>query len=584
MFYVKDHKTGYLFDPWEKILEKKRRHLMETSWAGFFRREVLAHLPVGKLKKHFCDNFGRPTKELFVVCGVLILQQALDLSDEETIAQLAFNMQWHYALDITDHSDQSTYMCPKTLWNMRTLFTEHQLEKVLFSEVTGELARQFDVDTDKQRLDSVHIQSNMRRLGRIGILSKSVNKFLVNLRRQHKELFFGLEEEVVKRYLTKKNLSCFSRVKPSESKKTLQSVASDLYYLITCFQGNEEVKQMSSYRLLERVLSEQCEVKEVDGKAEVSVKPSKEVPSDSLQNPSDPDASYDGHKGQGYQVQVMETYSDAEDDSPKLNLITHVAVEPAHNSDANALAGAISDVQKRGLCPSELLSDSLYGSDENCEKAQKENGVKVISPTMGTPSKEKGLTLEDFELSSEHSIVKCPAGDAPQQCLTLKSSKKAMFSLELCSNCARVKECPVKQEKKHYSLRYDDKRMRLALRRQQEATDEFRDRYRWRAGVEATMSEYDRKTGVKRLRVRGLAAVRLYATLKALGVNIFRAARVRAGIRKRRKEKNRVVLVFVEVIAVIMKRFKNFFGKIPPNHRRLVTLPKSSRFQLKFDP
>lgn len=582
MFYTKDHKTGYLFDPWEKILGKKRRHLMETSWAGFFRRDVLSHLPVQKLKKHFCDNFGRPTKELFVVCGVLILQQTLDLSDEETISQLAFNMQWHYALDITEQSDQATYMCQKTLWNMRTLLTEHKLEKVLFSEVTDEIARQFGVDPDKQRLDSVHIQSNMRRLGRIGILSKTINKFLVNLRRGHKELLAGMEEKVVKRYLTKKELACFSRVKPSESKKTLQSVASDLYYLITCFQGNEEVGDMSSYRLLKRVLSDQCEVKEVDGKTEVSVKPSEEVASDSLQNPSDPDASYDGHKGQGYQVQIMETYSeDAQDDATRINLITHVAVEAAHNSDANALAGAISDVQKRDLKPKELLADSLYGSDENCENSLHEKGVKVISPTMGTPGKQ-GLTLENFELSGDHKIIKCPAGYTPLQSLTLRSSKKAMFSPELCGNCARLEECPVKREKKHYALKYDDKRMRLALRRQQEETDEFRDRYRWRAGVEATMSEYDRKTGVKRLRVRGLAAVRFSATLKALGVNIFRAARVRAVILKGKEGNNRIIWVFVEVVVVVQRRLNKIFGEIITKFRSIGNVTEIFSFSAKI--
>jgi hypothetical protein len=44
------------------------------------------------------------------------------------------------------------------------------------------------------------------------------------------------------------------------------------------------------------------------------------------------------------------------------------------------------------------------------------------------------------------------------------------------------------------------------------------------------MSEYDRRTGVKQLRVRGLKAVKFCATLKALGVNIFRAAAIRAVI------------------------------------------------------
>jgi hypothetical protein len=43
-----------------------------------------------------------------------------------------------------------------------------------------------------------------------------------------------------------------------------------------------------------------------------------------------------------------------------------------------------------------------------------------------------------------------------------------------------------------------------------------------------TMSEYNRRTGVKHLRVRGLNAVRFCATLKAIGVNIFRAAAFRA--------------------------------------------------------
>ena len=40
------------------------------------------------------------------------------------------------------------------------------------------------------------------------------------------------------------------------------------------------------------------------------------------------------------------------------------------------------------------------------------------------------------------------------------------------------------------------------------------------------MSEYDRRTRVKRLRVRGLSAVRFCATLKAAEINFFRAVAV----------------------------------------------------------
>ena len=130
---------------------------------------------------------------------------------------------------------------------------------------------------------------------------------------------------------------------------------------------------------------------------QVTVKEPKQIPSDSLQNPSDPDASYSGHKGQGYQVQVMETYTDTDDPEQKaqtLNLITHVEVERAHESDANALIPAIESAQERELAPKELLADSLYGSDENVETA-KDKGVDVISPPMGS-EKEGTLGLSDF--------------------------------------------------------------------------------------------------------------------------------------------------------------------------------------------
>jgi hypothetical protein len=40
---------------------------------------------------------------------------------------------------------------------------------------------------------------------------------------------------------------------------------------------------------------------------------------------------------------------------------------------------------ERNLAPQEVLADSLYGSDENCEAA-KEMGVEVVSPVMGTPT------------------------------------------------------------------------------------------------------------------------------------------------------------------------------------------------------
>ena len=276
MIHIKDHKQGHLFDPW-RFLSPKRRQLLDQSWAGLFKEQILCELPVSKLAPFFNDTFGRPTKELHTVLGVLVLQQSLDLDDEQTIDQLAFNIQWHYALNITEESDSAKYFCPKTLWNMRSIAVENGLEALLFDGITNKLADIFNVNTGKQRIDSVHIKSNMRRLGRIGIFSKSMHKFLVNLKRGYKQQFETVDKAIIDKYLSEKALGCFSMVKPSESKKTLASVADDLFHLVEQFKDCEQVSAMHSYKLLERILKEQCNLDVSDDNKSVAVKKPKEI-------------------------------------------------------------------------------------------------------------------------------------------------------------------------------------------------------------------------------------------------------------------------------------------------------------------
>ena len=534
MFFTKDHKTIPLFDPWA-CLGPKRRRLMEESWAGLFRKEIFDELPISKLRPFFSSGTGRPSKELYTAAGAIVLQQMHDLSDEETVYQVAFNQQWQYALDIRQTSDEATYICEKTLWNMRSIMMEHGLDESVFQGVVEKLGRVFGVDFSRQRLDSVHIQSNMKRLGRIGIVARSIRGFLVNLKRQHLELVKQVSREIIEKYVAEKAMGCFSLVKPSESQKTLEGVCRDLFALVSQFTAEPVVTTMHSYKLLERVLREQCTVVEAQGDDscdQVAVRANKEICSDSLQNPSDPDASYDGHKGQGYQAQIMETYTQEEDPEKKaatLNLITHVVLEPAHKSDAHAVMPALESTQARGIAPKEVVCDSLYGSDENIEKAQ-EQGVEILSPVMGSGSQDTE-SLGMFQYGDTGEVTVCPRGNKPLQVKERKHRHTAVFSCEQCGSCLVFEQCAVKKGKRFYYLRYDDKARRCAQRRATQETAEFKDRYRWRAGVEATMSVLDRRTGLKHLRIRGLKAVRFCAVLKAAAINIIRATAVRRALR-----------------------------------------------------
>jgi hypothetical protein len=521
MIYIKDHKTPDMFDPFP-FLGPKRKERMEASWAKIFREHILTTLPVEKIFSKYDPVFGAPTKELYAMLGLMVIQQMHDMTDEEAVDQFAYNIQWHFALNITSMADADTYVSPKTLWTMRDMLIERNLYKDIFEDVAKKLAEVFNVDVSKQRFDSVHIFSNMRHLGRIGLFVKTIKKFLVNLKRHHEDLYESLETVLTDRYMTKQGESVFSMVKPSESINTLAKLADDAFTLVERFRGNDPVVTMTSYQLLARLLKEQCIVERVDTHTtQVSVKANKDVPSDSLQNPSDPDAGYDGHKGKGYQVQVAESYSPTEDTNT-LNLITSVIVEPAHKSDVHALVPLIEFAQGLGLGPKEALADSLYGSDENCQKAQ-DLGVEVVSPVMGKPG-EDSVPLTEFTLNSKNEITFCPRGCAPAKTRSKDDNHTALFSKKTCRGCSRKETCPTLPGKKGRYLRYNDKALRMAERRAQEETPEFRDKYRFRAGIEGTMSQLDRLTGFKSLRVRGLSAISFAAFLKAAGINIIRAA------------------------------------------------------------
>ena len=191
MLNVKDHKTRYMFDPFD-YLGPKRRKILEDSWAGIFRDHIRHVLPVDLLGKHFSAGMGRPTNELVSMMGAMLLQHMHDLTDEETVEQFAFNIQWHFALDITSNSDKAAYVCPKSIWTMRSIMTEYGLYDAVFEAVGDKLLNVFDVDPAFQRLDSVHIFSNMRHLGRIGIFTSTIKKFFTNLKRHHKAEYESL--------------------------------------------------------------------------------------------------------------------------------------------------------------------------------------------------------------------------------------------------------------------------------------------------------------------------------------------------------------------------------------------------------
>ena len=265
------------------------------------------------------------------------------------------------------------------------------------------------------------------------------------------------------------------------------------------------------------IFQQQCVVE--SGKVTIQAKPGGSC----MQNPSDPDATYDGKKGPGYQVQISETCSP----DNEVQLITAALPETAAASDAKALAPVLAELREAGLMPEEMTADTAYGSDENHRLAA-EQGVELISPVPGPKGDDPyQLNVDDFVVNAATGQVEsCPAGRVPLETTYEAASQTTTATMPqaTCASCPFRQECPAEPTAEGYRVEFDAKQQRLEERRREQATKPFQERYARRAGIESTNSGLKRRLGMGRVRVRGSPSVFQSILLKITGWNVLRSA------------------------------------------------------------
>jgi len=506
-----------LFDPFDSVLTEKTRKRLLDGWAGVFRHVILELMPVETISGHFDPAMGRPTKELYSIAGLLLIKEFMDWTKDEALDAYSFNMYVHYALNLEPVTHDISM---RTLERYINLFEDDDVAKSVMLEITVTLVDILEINIDKQRLDSTHIFSDMASFGRTRLMGVAIKRFLTQLARHDSKAYELLSEQLRKRYTPGVNQLFADTKKDSDSRRLLrQQVAEDMYLLVRRFSGIDEHSRKDAYKAMERIFYEQCEVHE----QRVCVK--KKTGGNVVQNPSDMDATYDGHKGQGYQVQISETCHPENETQLITCALPQTAVEP----DTTATSEVLDNLEESGLLPREMFADTHYCSDENIQDAA-ERGVELVGPVQCAGLVDKNadhLNVDDFDIDEQtEQVVRCPAGQKAASSIHDKRTgkTKTVMPNSTCSQCEFRKECPIEKCRDGYCLFHTAKQRRLAGRRKEEATDVFRERYRIRGGIEGTNSGLKRKTGMGQLRVRGRPAVFHSILLKITGWNILRAS------------------------------------------------------------
>lgn len=515
MVHIKDPRQNQLFDPFEHLFSPLAYKAIEKGWQGVFRHVILELLPAGAVAGEFHPIMGRPTKELYSMAGLLFIMEFNDWTKEEAAQAYMFHSDIWYALNLEPgFNDLST----RTIERYQEIFRDNELAKEVMHDVTLRLVEILEQDIAMQRLDSTHVFSDMATFGRTRMMGVTIKRFLAQLKRHDNEAFESLPEALRTRYQPSAHQLFGDTGKDRESRRLLrQQVAEDMYGLIARFGDDERFNHRSTFKALCTVFGQQCEV--IEDKVEVKAKTGGDV----VQNPSDHDATYDGHKGPGYQVQISETCSEENE----VQLATAAIPQTACQSDADVVEEVREELKESGLLPGEMLADTLYGSDENVQ-ASAEDGMELVSPVSGKRPGGETMTIGDFDVDDATEQVRtCPAGHTPIRSEHDPETGKTRTEMppDLCGDCPDKQRCPVKQTRTGCHFEHTPKQRRLDERRRTEATDEFHERYKKRAGIEGTNSGIKRRTGMSRLRVRGKKSVFHAILLKIAGWNVFQATR-----------------------------------------------------------
>lgn len=515
---------------------------LQASWAEGFRVHALPLIDEEVFAPLYCADNGRPNRPVQTVFGVLLLKEMFGLTDAETLEQLEFNLQWHHALGLTP---DEAHLPQKTLHNFRARVMAHDGGRVAFESMTDRILSALGTKVSRQRLDSTHVISHMAVLTRLGLFCETVRLFLRTLKAEHPRLYGRVPKPLLGRYVKADGgATAYDDARSAEGPRRLAVGARDVYRLWDLFAGTA-AEALPSYGLLQRLLREQCTVGQKrkkprrsdddagERRVPVVLKPPEEVSSASLQSPHDPDATYHGRKGKGYEVQIAETCHP----DNRVEVITHVEVTPACARDGQATMPILKDLAERGQQPQELVADTAYGSAENAVDAER-LGTELVSPVSGRAvavdaegPEEPPLTIADFHIDARgEDPAVCPGGHfstGQRPHATHPYRLTLTFDRATCEACPLVARCPAprKASPDAYTLSVHLAAANRERRRRAEAGGGFRPRYRIRAGIEATNSELKRRHGLGAMRVRGHPRVQLAAYLKALACNVKRMVR-----------------------------------------------------------
>lgn len=509
------------------FLSRRKQQMLEKSWAQAFSNHIFTRINEHIFAPLYSEKMNsRPNAPINVLVSALILKDFTSLTDEEITEACEFDFRYQYALHTTSFEEQP--VSKRTLSRFRSRLAAYELttgEDLLhkcFVEMADDLRQYMEISPDIKRMDSMMIESNIRKMGRLELLYTCLSNLVKELHRDGKiELLQGLEHYADP---NDRNRVVYHDQDTPQSDR-LQKIIDDACSLLP--KCEEDYAESEDYQLLERAIREQTK-KDDDGR-NVPKGKGDGMDSATLQNPSDPDATYRmkaGKEHRGYAANITETVD------TNGSVVTDYQYDVNSRSDVDFLQESIEKAEASDGVTA-IIADGSYASKDLAAQAAEKNIGLITTGLRGRKPRE---ILTQFVLSEDgHTVMKCPGGHIPKSSSYIQQSNSIRVSFPrcCCDNCPHQKECNAKIKPRTAlvilslgALAHTEE----AIRRKDDETMKLIGRIR--NGVETIPSILRRKYHVDDMPVRGRLKTKVFFGFKMLALNFSKLWLYERGLEK----------------------------------------------------
>ena len=503
-------------------LTEREQKALDRSWAKIFAEDVFPQIDEERFSVLYSDKVSRPNTPVNIIVGALIIKELFGISDDEVVDNLMLDPRYQMALHTSSYEEQPLSDKSLSRFRMRCYNYEQTNGVDLYHDcVTGlaeAAAKMMHIDKRIRRMDSLMIESNIRRLSRMELIYTCISKLVSYLHKNGRDDLIGHMDHYYDPNDFNQVIYHCSDIDAEERFAVLLSDADLL--LERC---NGPFDEVTEYQLFVRCISEQTIVD--NGKRRLRTKEDGEMGSRILQNPSDPDATFRkkaGKEYRGYAGNIEESVG------KNGSVVTDYQFDTNNKSDSEFLKDHLNSIgrQEEKIV---MITDGAYSSENNIGLAS-DNNIDLV--TTDLTGKDVDPIMGAFHFNEDGTkVISCPAGNSPKTCWYNQKTGQILLSFkrEKCEDCPYRMHCKPKISKKVSKLSVSLKMKKRALIRDRMETEEFKLYARLRNGVETIPSLLKNRYGVNRMPVRGRIRCKFYFGSKVAALNFRKLFRFRKG-------------------------------------------------------